>query len=216
MELVVARGLEGFTTHGLAAELDLAVGALYRYFPSKDAIVGGLQRRALAGYRQDLEATLARAERLVGEREDAPGRLFPLVLIARRYREMAVEQPARFRLLNLMLADPALVLSVEEGGRAVASVVGLQGLVAEPFRRAAEAEALDPGDAGERTLLYWSALRGVLQVAKLRAYAPDLVDPERLVREAASAMLVGWGARREDVEAAWRIAARSGDGGGER
>src|SRR5689334_710127 len=45
-------GPEALTMAKLAEELELSVGGLYRYYPSKGAILVGLEKRAIASYGQ--------------------------------------------------------------------------------------------------------------------------------------------------------------------
>ncbi len=47
MRLVGENGIEGFTLQQIADELDYAIGSLYRYFPSKGALLAELQRRVV-------------------------------------------------------------------------------------------------------------------------------------------------------------------------
>ena len=60
-EMLRAGGPDALTMARLAAELELSVGGLYRYYPGKGAILVGLEKRAIASYRavqEDLLATL--------------------------------------------------------------------------------------------------------------------------------------------------------------
>ena len=47
MRLLVEEGAHALTIQRLAHDLDYAVGALYRYFPSKDALLADLQRKVI-------------------------------------------------------------------------------------------------------------------------------------------------------------------------
>ncbi|MEL6182651.1 MAG: TetR family transcriptional regulator, partial [Myxococcota bacterium] len=47
MSIVVNEGVSALTIARLARELDAAVGALYRYFESKQALITALQRQAI-------------------------------------------------------------------------------------------------------------------------------------------------------------------------
>ncbi|MEZ6185906.1 MAG: helix-turn-helix domain-containing protein, partial [Planctomycetota bacterium] len=62
MELLVAEGLKGLTIGALAQQVDAAVGAIYRYFPSKTALLVALQLRAIEELRREVEAALARVD----------------------------------------------------------------------------------------------------------------------------------------------------------
>src|SRR5688572_7968442 len=71
-------GPEALTMAALAAELGVSVGGLYRYYPNKGAILVGLEKRAIASYREVQEDLLAGLEpRLRGR----PGRVAALARI---------------------------------------------------------------------------------------------------------------------------------------
>mgnify|MGYP001266507574 CR=1 FL=1 len=54
LDIMSRNGLEAMSMHQVAAELDLTVGALYRYFPSKGVMVANLERRVIREYGADL------------------------------------------------------------------------------------------------------------------------------------------------------------------
>ncbi|MBI5517022.1 MAG: TetR/AcrR family transcriptional regulator [Deltaproteobacteria bacterium] len=212
LELVRTEGIEALTTHRLAAELGLAVGALYRYFPSKAALVAALEGRCLALLGERLEAVLlATAE--VYPPEDAA--LARLLVLERAYGAFARERPAEFALLGQVLADPRTLVPGAEGAALMASTLKLLTRVAGLFAECERAGLLGPGDALERAVLYWAALRGALGLAKLRAHS-SAVDAERLSMEMARVLLLGMGAppaRLARAASVVRGAAAAGAGG---
>ena len=62
MDLVVEDGMAGLTIGSLAERVEAAVGAIYRYFPSKTALITALQVRAVEELREVVDATLARLD----------------------------------------------------------------------------------------------------------------------------------------------------------
>lgn len=52
--LIEERGLIGYNTNAVAARAGVSIGALYQYFPSKDAIMVALSRRETATLRGDI------------------------------------------------------------------------------------------------------------------------------------------------------------------
>jgi AcrR family transcriptional regulator len=89
MGLVMQEGLEACTIHRLAKELDLAVGALYRYFPSKGAIIAALELRVINDYKVELNEALEEGEKLTDGLAPIAQRLFPLVQAAWEYERLA-------------------------------------------------------------------------------------------------------------------------------
>ncbi len=205
MQVVGAEGLDALTTHRLARELDVAVGALYRYFPSKGALIAALETEVIGAYGEDLLAATALGEPRAAERGAPVAALFRLLLIASSYERLAVTYPERFRLINMILATPDNILPPEYGLQVMAAMVKVMRIVARRFEEAVATGALATGDAMQRTLLYWSSLRGVLQSAKLERFRPDLVRRDALVEELARALLVGWGAETRDLDEAFGL-----------
>jgi len=206
-EIVRAEGIGALTTHALAARLDLAVGALYRYFPSKSAIVAELERRALVSLGDALTGALARAD---GAFRGPGAPLARLCLLAVAYGRFARERTPEFALLGQMLADPRVLVPGEEAAAPTEATLAILALAAGVFTEAADAEALSPGDSLERATLYGAGLRGALELTKLRAHAKE-VDGGALADAMARALLTGFGADPEALARAF-AAARRHDG----
>jgi hypothetical protein len=115
---------------------------------------------------------------------------------------------SRFRLINLILATPEHVMPQEEGQRVVVAMLQAFGIMNTRFEHAVAGKALGAGNAAERTILYWAALRGVLQVAKLERFEPSLLSAERLCQSTISAMLLGWGAGEETISEVFALRER--------
>src|SRR5437667_5020696 len=76
--LLGAGGPEALTIVALADQLGVSVGGLYRYYPSKGAILVGLEKRAIASYAAVQEQLLALLEprlRRVGPERAALARI---------------------------------------------------------------------------------------------------------------------------------------------
>ncbi len=195
MDVVRAEGLEALTTHHLAARLDLAVGALYRYFPSKSHLVAELERRALDA----LAAELGQGEReSAGAFRGPNASLARLVLAARLYGRFAKTHPAEFGLIGQILADPRTLVPKDESARVIESTVAILARVATLVEDAASAGSLAPGDSRERAIVFWSGLRAVLELAKLRVHLAEL-DPDALADAMTRTLLQGFGASPESV-----------------
>lgn len=204
MEIVRADGLDALTTHRVAERLDVAVGALYRYFPSKAAMLGALERAALEALGAHLTRSLDEAEGAFRGRGAA---LASLVLAGRAYGRFTREHATEAGLIGQLVADPRVMVPGAEGAAVLAATMALLGPVASRFERAAGDGVLAPGDALERSVLYWSGLRGVLELAKLRAHHPG-VDAAALADAMTRALLVGFGAEPEAVGRAFTAVKR--------
>lgn len=86
-----SRGLAAAGTRAIAARAGLSVGALYRFFPDKDAIVDALARRYLADLMPAYSDTIA---------EVAPGTDLSVVVgtLVRQAAELQLAHPGYYRL----------------------------------------------------------------------------------------------------------------------
>lgn len=204
-------GFEALTMHRLARELGYTVGALYRYFPSKAALVMAVLARGLdalhaeqqaAGGRVD--AHLARVRSL--EPEDAA--LLRLLVGLAGYEVFAERRPEQFRLLCGWLGQPG------EPGLGSVSALLTPSLLAPTrhlrglFESATAVGALAPGDARRRTVLAWAALHGALQMRRLAGLGIPEFGAAPLSPALLESLLAAWGADPERIAALQRRAVR--------
>lgn len=152
LRLLERGGEPALTMPGLAAELGVAVGGLYRTFASKDALVVGLQRRAIDELAALLEARVADA---------GPDAVARAKAAFGTWSAWAERSPALFALVDRALSDPARLLpddDAHEVDRAMAPIL--------TRCTALLAAATGPDDAALRTLAVWSAVRGARQLRK--------------------------------------------------
>ena len=119
MSLMATEGYEVFTIARLAKELDYAVGALYRYFKGKDAILAALQVRVVDQISEDLTAV----GQLVDDAAeagswDAQRKALTHVLAGIGvYESLSVRRPTHHRLLTLSLGGSARASRCRAGRR---------------------------------------------------------------------------------------------------
>ncbi len=104
MTIVVAEGIDALTVSRLAAAADAAIGAVYRYFPSKDALLAALQERAVASFAAFQDAAVARVD------GPALARVWAAYLA---WPAFAEAEPEHFALADASLSDPRAVLADE-------------------------------------------------------------------------------------------------------
>ncbi|MCB9584616.1 MAG: helix-turn-helix transcriptional regulator [Polyangiaceae bacterium] len=205
--LIAEQGIEAFSLHAVARELDVVTGTLYRYFPNKDALVAALHRRAIADLHERFGAHAARLSAALERVELRPKErvLTELCAASRFYLELPEQLPNRFRFVWLMLGDPRSLIRPEDVPKSAVPLLAFLGDVRALFERATQLGALSDGNALDRTLVFWSAQQGVVQLQKLQRYEAKLFDYRRLGAQLARPLLVGWGASQTALERAEQV-----------
>lgn len=208
MALVVADGIEGLTIARLANRIGGSVGALYRYFESKEELVFGLQEMAILDFRGYLEARV--------EEHHAPAGTAPrvallarLMVVVTAYVDHAAVSREMHRLVDHFLSTPEAVLSDTDAKAITERVIGpILELVSGLIDRAVAEGALAPGDAHQRTHLAWACMHGLDHFRKRDRINPTHLQLKSLLPVAVRTLLSGWGANAADLDAAQAIAFR--------
>jgi AcrR family transcriptional regulator len=193
--LVVESGFDALSIKQVAEEADYTAGAIYRYFPSKDALLGAVMARLMASLADALE----RVDALAGNDE-------PLVRIVARvdaYRAYSAIDSHRFALIATMLAEGRVrLVGREEVGPVldVARRLFLPLVVA--LTEAVDAKLLSLGSATERAILLFSSTQGILQLRKQERLAIGTIETDRLCLAGLRTLLIGWGAETITLDAA--------------
>lgn len=204
MDLVVEGGVDGFSMHRLARAVGCTPGALYRYFPSKEALLATLEARVIARFDAYLQTVREEiSARATAARSRARVRpLAGLLGVARAYAALSRKAADEFELLAFFIGDPRPLVPDAEAAGVMTEASRILELVAELFERAGEARALSPGNPIDRAASYWAGLHGVLQTRKLMRIAPALLDTDRLAGDLPRTLLSGWGASEKNLEQA--------------
>lgn len=193
-QLVFEEGLDALSVKRVADLADYTPGALYRYFPSKDALLAAVVERVL----EDLGARL----RAAGESTSSP--LARVVREARAYRDFAQASPHAFALVASMLADPRYVVADEPAARSIlTAALAVAAPVVLAFGAAQAEGQLAEGDARARVLALFAALQGALALRKYEARFPALVETDVVFDTLLRSLLRGFGADETALEAAF-------------
>lgn len=213
MRQVETLGLDGLTLQKIAHDLDYTVPALYRYFPSKDALVAELQRRVVALLDQKLAEVEERTQKWLADQssedQERLGVLAPVAATGLFYAGLARSAPQAFGLIAVSLGDPRHLIEEAQARAVIETALPMFDRLAHSIRAAVRAGQLDPGNAPNRVLLLWASLHGVAQITKLERLAPDQLDSQRLCASLLESLLIGWGAdasRIKEVISAIRAA----------
>ncbi len=203
-DLIAEGGLRGVTMQAVADRLDCAVGTLYLYFPSKAALVAGLQGEAIDTLRASFDTARPTWEAYLEESGLEPDlcSLVRLVGYGAHWVAASVVFRDEFHLQRALLSEP-VTIEAEAQVRDVLPV--LQRLLGQPMdlvRGAMDTGVLRPADAQAQALLWLAALNGVLLVDALAPVDRHLFRASYLAKTLTRDLLVGWGADLEDIEVA--------------
>ena len=207
MHIVSDDGVERLTMQRMADELDCAVGTIYTYFSSKDALLAELQRLALDRIIGSYRLLLARVEPELHERADdaTEAALTRLLLGLRFWVSTAEVYPEESNLFRALTTRPTR-MSSDEADRMLPSAWQLFALAPTNVQGAIDAGAISPGNAGERMVTAAAALSGVLLLDGLAHFDPELFGGRRLALRLIDDLVRGWGADPERLAAAATLA----------
>ncbi len=198
--ILLNEGLEAVTVHRIARELDLTVGALYRYFPSKQAMLTGLGEDIVRGFTSALTQL---AELYAAQNPDAPLQTITEVfVVGYAFLDMAERSPARYRMVDLMLVDPRTMVREEDRMTVLQTLFELLGRVEDRLEQAAQNNIISKGPFRERTIGLWSSLLGISSMQKMRRLYPEQVPAENLAEHTLHPLFIAWNCDRAALEQA--------------
>lgn len=207
LELVTEGGLDAVTTTELAKRTGAALGALYRFFPSKAAVIAALQQRALEQLSEDLRAAVddTRARSV-----DLPPRaraLAPIITMADTFFAQQATQPARYRLIDEIMSKPA---AVYEDNDAVVAEEAIRPMLLAAFELVTEFAAVSGGVVDDHArrfpIVMWGALHGTTHFIKRDRLMDEAMKSRMVAGTLMRLLLSGLGATGEDIAAAAAVA----------
>lgn len=206
-EIIAERGIDGFTLQEVTAAHGISVGAIYRYFPSKNALIAELQRRIVRVLSDAIGACRDNADEWAAAAGvDAKTRaLLGIAVAGPFYAAYARDYPSEFGLIAKSLGDQHYLIEDNDARRIFTVSAADFCSLAAPIAAAADKGHLTRGNAVERALILWAGLHGLAQLRKLNRLAPNLFRVDRLIREYVETLLAGWGADRKALAAAYDL-----------
>lgn len=200
---IALQGPGDFSLNQLARELDYTPGALYWYFPSKEALVMEIQSRAFGQMTELLRESRARwiADPAITRCAEPARLLHALLCQARWYLRLDDKTPEYTRIVAFSL-DPRILLDMQQAQELMKVLGALFIESAVAFEAAQQAKVLSPANAVQRSLQYWAALHGMVATTKLARLSPDLFQVEALGMDNAETLLLGWGAPKRALATA--------------
>jgi len=204
LDLATEGGLDNLTLHRLADRMGRSVAAVYRYFPSREAVIAELQRLVVIHIRALLEDAQSRLDAWATEtnlsKEDHL--LATLLTSGLAYEAYAHTAPGEYGLVTRYLStveyvlperDAVHVFSVAgEGFNYFASQIeaaeksGL--LIAGPLTTV-DGTSETPRD---RAVMFWAALQGSIDAQKVVRRGGWALSPS-LTRDMIVSLVAGWG-----------------------
>jgi len=182
MEMTVEDGIDSLTMAGLAERCDAAVGALYRYFPGKDALITALQVRAIQAMHASLDTRLSLAD---GPRER-------LDVVMRSWHAFADDSPALHGLVAGSLNDPRRLLSDQQAVEVDQALQPLLDRCAEVLTRAATEGIISSGNAQLRVHILWAAVHGAWTLGKRDPRLPPELQRNQVLDAVCTTLLAAW------------------------
>ncbi len=207
MRIITELGVDSLTIARLADEIDAAVGALYRYFPGKGALMVALQARAIESFGQALQRDVERARASASSESwerDQVVALVPVLAAFRAYPTFYASEPAMYALIDSSLSDPRALLTTEEQQAIQTVLMPVLQICADQLDAAVDQGALDDGDSMKRTHVAWGALHGLGHFRKRDHSVPAELGSDQLAEELLRGLLRGWGADKSDIDGALR------------
>jgi len=181
----------------LADRTGAAVGAVYRYFPGKQAIIAALQVEAISVLGRVLDGRLAEVPRSTDDRACSAARI---LVTATAIPYFAAIDPGRLQLLGAMFLSPRTLLDDESHESVTnAAAQAMLGAIAA-LNDGVSSGILQPENNELRTFALVATSLGLLAMGKRNAWGTGGVLPERVIESALTAMLRGWGLSEEDQD----------------
>ena len=193
IDMIGQGGLDAFSMHKLAAAMQLTVGALYRYFPSKGSLIATLEKRVISETHVAIQSALARVDDAIKDDVDL-NLMAQIIATAYAYRGRLHDAPEQMRLIGGLMSNPTPLLDPADAKQVIQQMLEVLSTVSDTVDAAVVAGLLAPGPATHRAVLLWAALRGVAESRKLSHHNPDVFDETALFALALRALLSGWGA----------------------
>ena len=116
---------------------------------------------------------------------------------------MSESHPVEQSVIDAFISVPAATLTDENARRMNEELQSAFAVCIDALDSAVAVEALSPGDNRQRTQVFWAGLHGLQQFRKRDRILPEDLRVESTEAIMLTAFLVGFGAERSEVDAAF-------------
>jgi AcrR family transcriptional regulator len=199
--IILEVGLDGLTMNLLAKRLGTSPSSLYRYYPSKEAILVALQVEAIGEIEDELLSRLAAFDREQSASPDVRTDALKRCLLAFDvYARGGEEGATREGLIDAFLSQPKPFLSVIQAQEVNRRLSRVLALCVRVLDKAVDAGALEAGDNEQRSHLLWASLHGLGQFKKRDRIQPEKLRAQALKRALYRSVFQGFGASKGDLQ----------------
>jgi AcrR family transcriptional regulator len=155
--LLFSKGLGGTSVNAIAAQVELSVPAIYRYYKNKDEIIFDLSEEGLELLQKEI--TLAT--------DAVQDPLLKLEAIAMAYRRFSIVQKDYFTVINYFLTSPETVLPDHLKHRIDHCGENILMQVVSAVEHGCKTGRLSCENARRFSLMFWGSINGIIQLQKV-------------------------------------------------
>lgn len=201
LKIVASEGLSALTIQRVAKEVDASVGGLYRYYPSKEAMIMAVAVAILRELDEAQVRDLAAAKPLLGAAgvpEDVV-ELTELMLLVSVYTRLGARNFEHHALLNAVHADVSPVLPVEGAEELDQAVAPLLVRVVQQLKKLEARGTFVVADGTMRAYVLWATMFGVNQFRTRDRFVPAAYASRKILADTFTNLVIGFGATRESA-----------------
>lgn len=194
-------GLDAITTPELAKRTGAALGALYRFFPSKNAVIAAMQMQALGELHDTLQQAVAGEPPHASEMSARMRALADLLALCDALLLEPVRHPARFRLVDELLSRPNAFFQEHEAEKIEEALAPLLQLATDLTRAfvSDSKNSISSEELERFPYVLWASLHGVTHFAKRDRLVPHALHSRRLAGSQIRLLLLGLGADAHEL-----------------
>jgi AcrR family transcriptional regulator len=199
LKIVAAEGLSALTIQRVAKEVDASVGGLYRYYPSKEAMIMAVAAAILRELDEAQARDLVAARSLLatsGASEQVV-ELTELMLLVSVYTRLGTRNFEHHALLNAVHADVSPVLPVEGAEELDKAVEPLLVRVVQQLKKLEANGTFVVADGTMRAYVLWATMFGVNQFRTRDRFVPAMYASRKILADMFANLVTGFGAPRE-------------------
>jgi AcrR family transcriptional regulator len=196
LRIATEEGIDALTMGRLAQALHTSVGAVYRYYASKDELIAAIQANAVEQLHRSHDRSVGPVATEVAAQVAGTGSaaLVRVVVLGRWFCAAAERYPEELRLLQMVSSRRTPTHTPANAAALLPVTIAFVSAISDTIDAAVASGDLRPGEGLARAILWLTAFGGVFVADDLGSYVPSVLGGGRLIRQLNTDLLVGWGA----------------------